>query len=212
MYEKKIIRKIKNEFKSEFAKNIITVFSGLSISQIIPIIVSPILTRLYTPEEFGILALFISTGMVFGNIATLQYDAAIMLPNEDKDAINLLVLSLGLTVIMTLFSGIIVFSLNSQLVKLMDNDKVSFWLYFVPISVLLTGFSRSFSVWASRKKQFKLIAARNITQTSTTAGSKLLLAFARYTDGGLVAASLFGQFISAFLLTHASFYKTIINI
>ncbi|MBX3008364.1 MAG: oligosaccharide flippase family protein [Melioribacteraceae bacterium] len=209
--KKKILSIIKNETKSEFGRNILTVFTGLSFSQIIPILVSPILTRLYTPEEFGILALFMSTGMIFGNIATFQYDAAIMLPKEESDAINLLALSLILTVLISLLSLVVVVLFNNQLTLLMANEKVSNWLYFVPISVILTGFFRSFSVWSSRNKLFRLIAARNITQTAATAGSKLGFGYGGYTSGGLIIGSLTGQLIATFYLVLQSMKITIIN-
>lgn len=206
-----MINKLLGNYKGEFAKNVLTVFTGMSFSQIIPILVSPVLTRIYSPAEFGVLALFMATGMIFGNISTFQYDAAIMLPKEEKDAINLLALSIFLTLCMTFISFIIIFAFNSQLVYLMDNEKVANWLYLVPLSVLLTGVFRSFSFWASRNKQFKLIAARNITQTTTTAGVKLISGFAKYTNGGLIIGTLAGQFVATALLLVESFRRSLMD-
>lgn len=203
---------IKKEIKSEFAKNFLTLFTGVSISQIIPIFVAPILTRLYSPEEFGILALFVTTGSFFGNIATFHYDSAIMLPAEEKDAVNVLALSLILTLFMTLFSLILVVFFNSQLVTLMNNEKIGTWLYLVPISVLLSGVFRSFSVWATRHKQFKLIAMRNITQTASTNGIKVTFGFFKFNNIGLIFGTLLGQIIATSLLVFESIKKTSLNI
>lgn len=46
--------------KSEFSKNVLTLITGTTIAQAIPIAISPILTRIYTPEDFGVFALFVS--------------------------------------------------------------------------------------------------------------------------------------------------------
>jgi len=50
-----MINKLK--LKSEFAKNVLTLMTGTTIAQAIPIAISPILTRIYTPEDFGVFAL-----------------------------------------------------------------------------------------------------------------------------------------------------------
>ena len=63
--------------------------TGTSLAQAIPIIISPILTRIYTPEDFGLLALFLSITNIIGSVANGRYELAIMLPKEDEDAINI---------------------------------------------------------------------------------------------------------------------------
>ena len=146
----KLIARFKNEFKSEFAKNFLILFTGTGFSQVIPILVAPILTRLYTPEEFGLLALFTSTGLFMGNIATMQYDSAIMLPKRDKDAINIMALSMLSVTVMTILTLFIVVVFNGSLTKLMGSEKMSFWLYLIPLSVFLTGLFRTLNIWASR--------------------------------------------------------------
>ena len=42
--------------KSEFSRNVLTLMTGTTIAQAIPIAISPILTRIYTPEDFGLFA------------------------------------------------------------------------------------------------------------------------------------------------------------
>ena len=39
--------------KSEFGRNVLTLLTGTTVAQIIPMASMPILTRLYVPEEFG---------------------------------------------------------------------------------------------------------------------------------------------------------------
>ena len=75
--------------KSEFTRNVLTLMTGTTIAQAIPIAISPILTRLYTPKDFGVLALFVAITSIFGSIANGRYELAIMLPKKDEDAINI---------------------------------------------------------------------------------------------------------------------------
>ncbi|MEA1954756.1 MAG: hypothetical protein U9O24_10240 [Campylobacterota bacterium] len=71
--------------KSEFSRNVLTLMTGTTIAQAIPIAISPILTRIYTLEDFGIFALFIAITAIFGSIANGRYELAIMLPKKDNN-------------------------------------------------------------------------------------------------------------------------------
>ena len=74
--------------KSEFSQNVLTLMTGTTLAQAIPIIISPILTRIYTPEDFGLLALFLSITNIIGSVANGRYELAIMLPKKNDNAIN----------------------------------------------------------------------------------------------------------------------------
>ena len=80
--------------KSDFSRNVLTLMTGTSIAQAIPIAISPILTRIYTPDDFGIFALYMSIASIIAVIATGRYELAMMLPKKDSDAINILFISI----------------------------------------------------------------------------------------------------------------------
>jgi len=94
--------------KSEFSRNVLTLMTGTTIAQAIPIAISPIVTRIYTPEDFGIFALFIAIITIFGSIANGRYELAIMLPKKDEDAINIFALGFIIISVMSLFLLILV--------------------------------------------------------------------------------------------------------
>jgi O-antigen/teichoic acid export membrane protein len=187
--------------KSEFSRNVFTLFSGTTISQIIPFIVSPILTRLYNPNDFGLLALFVSAFSIISIIVTLQYESAIILPKDDKDAINLVALCLIIAVCVSFITLILVVAFNNFFVRWLGNDDISFWLYFVPIPIFLTGLFNTLNYWASRKKQYKRLAIRNISQSSITAGVKVILGFAGALKSGLITGTIVGQASATGVLT-----------
>ena len=76
--------------KSEFSKNSIALLGGTVFSQLIPIGLSPVLTRLFSPTEFGVLALFVSISKIISVFITGRYEPAIVLPKEDRDGVNLM--------------------------------------------------------------------------------------------------------------------------
>ena len=74
---------------SEYIRNTLTLVSGNTLAQLIPLLAEPVLTRLFPPEDFGLLALFISISSLFAIVATGRYELAVMLPSKDEDAVNL---------------------------------------------------------------------------------------------------------------------------
>ncbi|MEA3314866.1 MAG: oligosaccharide flippase family protein, partial [Campylobacterota bacterium] len=155
--------------KSEFSRNVLTLMTGTTIAQAIPIAISPILTRIYTPEDFGVFALFIAITAIFGSIANGRYELAIMLPKKDEDAINIFALGFIITSIISLALLVLVVLFNDYFTKLLNNDEISVWLYFVPIAVFFTGLWNILNYFNNRKKQYKDIAKATIIKSIVTA-------------------------------------------
>ena len=83
-----MIRKLK---KGGFLMNVLTLMTGTALAQILLIAISPILTRLYTPAEFGTFALFTSLTSAIAVVAAGRYELAVILPRRHTDAFNLMV-------------------------------------------------------------------------------------------------------------------------
>ena len=83
----------RNIVRSDFSKNVLTLISGTTIAQGITIAISPILSRIYSPSDFGIFAAFSSVIAMISLIIGGRYEVAILLPKKDEDAANLFALS-----------------------------------------------------------------------------------------------------------------------
>ncbi|MBU1667493.1 oligosaccharide flippase family protein [bacterium] len=186
--------------KSEFSRNVLTLMTGTTIAQAIPIAISPILTRIYTPEDFGLFALYISIAAIISVVATGRYELAIMLPKKDGDAANIVVLSFLLSFLVSFISFLIVFIFNTQLANLLGNPEISSWLYFIPITVLLTGVYQSFNYWSNRKKQYKRLATSRVVQSGVTATTNLGMGFNGFGSSGLLIGTIAGQMIATTVL------------
>ena len=82
-------------------KGVLILGSGTAVAQLIGIVTMPIITRLYTPADLGVLAVYSSVLAIFGVGATFQYVDAFVLPKQDEDAANLFGLCLVLLFITT---------------------------------------------------------------------------------------------------------------
>ena len=186
----------KLRLKSEFTRNVFTIMSATVLSQLISIFISPILTRIYHPEDYGVLALYGSISAIVAVLATGRYDLAIILPQKDEDAANIGVLSISITLITTIILFLTVFFLNSLITKLLNNMVVSRWLYFIPLTVFLAGIYQAFSCWLNRTKKYKSLALSRILQSITTAGTSLLAGLASLGEMGLIIGGIIGQVIA----------------
>jgi len=182
--------------KSEFSRNVLTLMTGTTIAQAIPIAISPILTRIYTPEDFGLFAFYMAIASIVSVIATGRYELAIMLPEKEEDALNIAALSGLITVFVSLISFAVIFVFNHQIVLWIEKPEVSNWLYLIPCSVLVAGLYQSFNYWHNRSKNYKVLAKNRIIQSSTTGLSQSGLGLINTGAGGLIFGGLAGQSLS----------------
>ena len=189
-----MIQKLKP--KSEFSRNVLTLMTGTTIAQAIPIAISPILTRIYSPEDFGIFALYMSIVSIFGVIVTGQYELAIMLPKNEKDAFNIFYLSILLALVISCILLVIIIIFNQSITSLIDKPEISNWLYLIPISILFTGLFNSFNYLFNRNKEYKLLAKTKVTQSFVNSGSILTYGFFSLTSLGFISSYVIAQFIA----------------
>ncbi len=186
--------------KSEFSRNILTLMTGSTIAQAIPIAVTPILTRIYSPEDFGVLALFIAISFVLGSIANARYELAIILPQKDETAVEVASLAL---LISTLFSLVLLFPVivfNEQITGYLGNDEISYWLYFIPFSVWMIGVFNVLNYLNTRKKNYKEIAIAGIYKSVGMSAIQLSLGFIKSSVNGLIYGQIFSYIFANFQL------------
>jgi len=187
--------------KSEFTRNVLTLMTGTTMAQAIPLAVSPILTRIYSPEDFGLLALFMSMAVILSVMATGRYEMAIMLPKKEEDARSIVILSMLINAIVSLLLLLIVILFNQEITSLLGKEEISPWLYLLPLTVFLLGLFKSLNFWNNRGKKYKTLALGQIVQSGTTAGSNLSFGFAGYSSIGLIIGNLVGSFFVIVILS-----------
>ncbi|MFZ5939365.1 MAG: lipopolysaccharide biosynthesis protein [Bacteroidota bacterium] len=183
--------------KSEFIRNFLTLVSATSVAQGIAILIYPVLTRIYTPGEHGLFALYMSIIAITGIMSTGKYDLAVLMPSEKKDSLALVRLAGIICLSFSIFLVIPTFLLNKPFARILGNEEIGRWLYFVPLSTLLVGIFQTLSVWANREKSYKLIAGANLSQSVVNSGVKLSTSRFLPSGGGLITGAIAGQLVGA---------------
>ncbi len=180
--------------RSEFARNALTLISGTSFAQGIAIVVYLILPAIYTPEDFGLLALYMSILSITMIISTGRYEISIMLPDNEEDAKRLLELSLIISAGVSLLLLIAVLLFRMPFAILLGNESIAPWLYFIPLSTFMVGGFQTFRYFNNRGKRYRTITAANVGQSFTNSFAKLGIGPLVEGPAGLVAGTLIGQF------------------
>ena len=180
--------------KSEFIKNAATLATGTLIAQAIPVLISPILTRIYSPAEFGSFALFLSISAVLTTIVNGKYEMAIVLPKSDNDALQLTKLAASIGVLISLIVLLIVVLFNSQIVQLLNANEIKYWLYGIPLVILIVGIYNVLNFYNIRNKKYVEVSKSNVTKSISLVLSQISLGFMGLGSSGLII----GQFISYF--------------
>ena len=192
--------------KSDFSRNVLTLMTGTTIAQAIPIAISPILTRIYTPEDFGVFALFIAITGVFSVVASGRYELALMLPRKEEDAINVFALGMIIILLLTGFLFLVVLLFHPYLVDILNNEEIGYWLYFVPVAFFFIGLFNLLSYYSNRQKNYKDIANATIAKSVVLAIVQLTVGFLKVGASGLIS----GQIVSS-LFANLQLFKNIVK-
>ena len=184
-------------FKSEFVKHSSLLFLGSGIAQLLSVAFYPVFSRMYSPEQFGIFALFTSITSVMAILSSGFYEQAILLPKKDSHAWSLAVLAFTITLVQCLvFFFLALFFRHFIAQRLFSNPQISSFLLLVPVSVLLVNLYAIFTGYANRKKFYVYIFQCSINQGIGVNISKLVFGLINYFNSGLVLGRLTGQLTS----------------
>lgn len=179
--------------KSRFGRNVIVLAGGTAVAQGILILVSPILTRIYSPEDFGVWAVYTSIVSIVLVLASLRYEFAIPLPKREGDAFALLVLALGIVVVISLIFSAAVSILGEFFVDLLNVPVLGRYLWVFPLGLLGAGIYQVLNYWAIRENEFGLIARTRFTRSVGQVITQLVLGILQAGPLGLLLGHVVGQ-------------------
>jgi O-antigen/teichoic acid export membrane protein len=185
--------KLPGILKSEFVRNAFTLISGTSFAQGIAFAVYLVLPAIYTPEDFGLLALYMSILSITMIISTGKYELAIMLPADEEHAKRLLELCLLISAIISILLLLTILLFKRPFALLLGNASIAPWLYFIPLSTFMVGCFQAFRYFNNRQKKYGTITAANVGQSFTNSFVKLGMGPLVPGPAGLVTGTLIGQ-------------------
>jgi len=209
---KKVSTKLKSIIKQDFIKQAATLFGGSALGQLLLLMFTPFLARIYSAEAFGIYTVYSSVMMIATMISTLRYEYAIALPESEEDAFGLLHLNFYLSFCISLMMALIILCFNKPINLFFNLPANSIAFYFLPISVFINGGIQAMNYFLLRHHKYKTISVagmmRNISTISVQAAAIKL-----YTGIGLVLGALVGLSVtSAIYLKSVFMDKTRVSI
>ncbi len=187
--------------KASFAADTMKLVSGTTIALALGILAAPLLTRLYAPEAFGTLALFTSITGILGVVGCMRYELAIMLPETDEEAANLLGVSIGFSVLISLLTVPVIWWGKEPILRWLNAPRLAPYLWLVPILVFIHGVFLALNYWNSRTRHFGRLSIARVTSSVATTATKLSAGYAGYaTAGTMIGANVGGQALATTVL------------
>lgn len=191
--------------KGDFAKNSLILVSGTLLAQSINLISLPFLARLYTPSDFGLLALFMAVSNVVTTGVTLRYEAHIVVPESDDEAQGLAKLALFFGLVLSIGISILLWFIPTSVKAMIGISDIEALIPFVGLSGLMGAVIAVASSWLNRIKDYKKIAYSKVVQAIGLIIPSFALYYYPVGYNGLVAAQIISLIVTALFLSLALF-------
>ena len=135
---------------------VLTLVAGGALAQALPLLLGPWLTRLYTPQQFGVYHLFAAVSANLAVVACARYEFALPLVGDAVDAAALRALCLRVLAGVTLASalgGAAWLAWSSQI-----------WTAWLPVAVAVLGWLSLATLWATRAQAYRALAVARVVQ------------------------------------------------
>jgi len=188
--------------KESYRSQVLILSGGTIFSQVLLVAVAPILTRLYTASDFGVLQAYLSISLFYTVAIALKFDMAVMLPSDDDTGANLVAVSLAATLGVGSAGALILFLCRNLSLPVLIALKPYLWL--VPLSACGAGSYQVLNSWALRKKQFRTVATTKFTQAFSNITVQLGLGYWSVGPIGLLIGETLGRTSGTLALARAA--------
>lgn len=203
-----LVQKVKNKFHSQggFFKSVSILVSGTAFAQALGVLVLPVITRLYSPDDFALFAIYSSILGILSVATCLRFEIAIPIPEKDKDALSLFILAVLSNIAFTSILVLVIFLFQVQILDLIQQPKLKPFIWLIPVGVLLAGLYNALQYWATRNKQFSTVAKTRITQSITSSAAQIAGGYYGFGAIGLIVGQII-NFSAGIIKLSISFWK-----
>ncbi|MDD3906757.1 MAG: oligosaccharide flippase family protein [Bacteroidales bacterium] len=190
-----------NSDKKAFGKDVGKLVSGTVVAQVVGICLIPIITRIFSPDIYGLAAIFISIVSILTVVSCLRYELAILLPKDDKDAGSVFCACLAVLFCFSIVLIPVFFFFGDSILSLFKGSDLSPYVMLIPLLVFIDGLYLALRYWNTRKKRFGTQAATQVVQSLSGNGLKLGFGLGGMVSAGsLIVAQIIGQTLGTLVL------------
>ena len=187
-------------FKSEYARNVLTLVTGTTVAQAIPVALTPLLTRVYSPGDFGLYGVYMALISIGTMIATGKLEMAVMVARKQSEAMQLAILSFIFSGLFSIFILFAVIIWEEQIAILTAQPEIGKWLYIVPLSIFLFSVYKVLLHWLNRNKLYELMSHSRVTQSASISILQIIFGLVNKVTPGLILADCLGRTISLVII------------
>ena len=169
--------------------------TGTITAQALPVLTSPLITRIYTPSDFGAFAIVFAISSILSILITGRYETCIILPRKTSNAYHIVLLSLIITIFSSLILFITVVISYDFLNSIAFFKKIEIIAYIIPFICLLNSVFQILYFWNNRNQSYRVMANSRVIAGMTLVFSQIILGLVLSPSGILLA---FGLLISYF--------------
>jgi lipopolysaccharide exporter len=184
----------------KFRSHVLTLITGNGLAQAINVGGALLLARLFAPDAFGSFALFLTVVSFLSVLGGGRYELAIMLPDSDAEAANVLLLSVLVLLGISGASLVLVALIHSAVGRLLGDSRLGLWLWGAPIAIFVNALYSIVGVWFGRMKRFHKLATTRVAQSLAIILFQLALLGFRPGGFALVGGWVLGQTFGTALL------------
>lgn len=169
----------------------------------------PVMSRVFTPEDYSILTLYLSITGVFVLAASGRLEIAIPLAKDTSDAKNLVILALSFALLSSVLMLVIIAIAHQEILEVLDLNATPHWLWLTPLGTFVTVLFQIYSYWCTRRSLYRRLAIAKIITALGTVGIPLLLLNYSSLSGGnsLVIGYLFASLFAVLVPNIGHFHK-----
>ena len=192
-----------NRFKNNtYVANVAILASGTVFAQAIILIFSPLLTRLYTPENFGMVAVFMAVVSAILPGITGKYEVAMVLPKKNLHAVELFGIAIWFGLITSSVFFLVIIVLQGQLLVWLNSPGLAGWILLAPLVLLINGLFILGGYNANRHLEYKLMAKSKLIQAIVMISINLILGFIGVGFVGLLMGNILGLLIAFIFIVY----------
>jgi len=193
--------------KSEFSRNVLKLLTGTAFAQIITVVFSPVLTRLYSPKDFGNFVFFVAIVGFLTIIFSYRYEQAILIPKSEKIAFNLLFLCILLISGTSVLVFLIIFAFGKSILLFFNILFFDKWFFLVPFSALLVSMFNLLVNFNNRLKNYSKIANTSVIKSATMIILQIIFGLFKVGVFGLIIGHIMSQLIANIILLESVIKK-----
>lgn len=182
------------KIKSAFVKDTAILTSGIIVAQFVPLVAYPLLSRIYTPADFGILSVLTSITAILAIIASFNYENAVLITKTSRLGAELIMVTQYLALLFLCVTSIFTLPFNHQIAAILNAPQIADWLWTCPICAYCIVLFNCYNEWCVKQAQFKSLSLNKIINGGALPLGKIIFTFAK--SSGLIIGELFGHIVT----------------